>query len=217
MSATPSQEPHALCGARTRGGKTCKQPAGSRTDHPGEGRCWLHGGKTPIKHGRYSKITRTRIKELLAEFENDPAPLDLLPELALLRALILDYIERYEDYSAALLAWHQSFDTWTDSNGDEHETEKPHQITDILSVGKFITTIGQLTERIEKSKREGSVTLATLDRVVEQMGVELVRAAQETVTDEAQRAALLDAVEKYWGAIQLQPVGAGGQGRPQGP
>lgn len=47
-----------FCGARTRQGGTCRKPAGWGTDHPGVGRCRLHGGATPtgvrsphFKHG----------------------------------------------------------------------------------------------------------------------------------------------------------------------
>src|SRR5678816_2191290 len=38
-----------FCGAaKTDGsGMTCRNPAGKRTDHPGWGRCWKHGGATP--------------------------------------------------------------------------------------------------------------------------------------------------------------------------
>jgi hypothetical protein len=52
------------CGAKTRSGigPPCKRPAGWGTDHPGEGRCRSHGGRTPrgvesphFKHGGRSK------------------------------------------------------------------------------------------------------------------------------------------------------------------
>lgn len=36
----------------------------------------------------------------------DPDPLNLLPEIAALRALFQDYIERYQVLTEALLAWH---------------------------------------------------------------------------------------------------------------
>ncbi len=49
------------CGAKTRGGTPCRRPAGWGTEHPGEGRCKLHGGCSPrghlhprYKHGRYA-------------------------------------------------------------------------------------------------------------------------------------------------------------------
>ena len=51
-----------LCGARKRQprypGETCARPSGWGTEHPGYGRCKLHGGATPYKHGRYSKVVR---------------------------------------------------------------------------------------------------------------------------------------------------------------
>lgn len=51
-----------ICRAKTRAGTPCQLPAGWGTDHPGEGRCKLHGGRTPrgadsphFKHGQRSK------------------------------------------------------------------------------------------------------------------------------------------------------------------
>jgi len=43
-------DPGRHCGAQSkRTGLPCRQPRGFRTDHPGAGHCWLHGGRTP--HG----------------------------------------------------------------------------------------------------------------------------------------------------------------------
>ncbi len=49
------------CGARTRAGTPCQHEAGRGTDHVGEGRCKLHGGRTPrgvnsphFRHGKDS-------------------------------------------------------------------------------------------------------------------------------------------------------------------
>ena len=51
-----------LCGARKRQprypGETCARPSGWGTEHPGYGRCKLHGGATPFRHGRYSRTVR---------------------------------------------------------------------------------------------------------------------------------------------------------------
>lgn len=101
------------CGAKTRNddakGPTCTMPAGFRTDHVGEGRCYLHGGRAAITHGRYSKIIRQELKDAILEQLNDPDILNMEQELAAARALFVDYINRYEDITAALLAWHQSY------------------------------------------------------------------------------------------------------------
>ena len=45
------------CGAKTRAGGECKHPKGFRTDHPGSGRCWLHGGRHSQKKGNTSAVT----------------------------------------------------------------------------------------------------------------------------------------------------------------
>lgn len=85
------------CNARLRGeraGRLCGRSAGKGTDHPGQGRCYQHGGATPIKHGRYSMITRPALRDLVAQFEADPDPLNLEPELALLKAFAVEAIER---------------------------------------------------------------------------------------------------------------------------
>ncbi len=67
--------PYAPCGARTRNGEPCKGAAMAN------GRCRLHGGKTPcgpasphFKHGRYSKLLRDlrlaeRFQAILADGE----------------------------------------------------------------------------------------------------------------------------------------------------
>jgi len=51
-----------LCGVKTRAGTLWRRPAGWGTEHVGEGRCKLHGGRSPrgplhprYKHGRYAK------------------------------------------------------------------------------------------------------------------------------------------------------------------
>lgn len=110
------------CGARvkSRPGGTCEQPAGWGTNHVGTGRCKLHGGATPIKTGRCSEIYKQlpRIGERIAEFLEADDPLDLRRELATLRALLTDYIERYQEFTEALIAWHESF-------RDEEASPKP--------------------------------------------------------------------------------------------
>lgn len=115
MALARRRTPHdggPTCAATVRSGSRCGQRAGWGTDHPGQGRCKLHGGATPIRTGRYSTIQRSRIRELQDQHATDPEPLNTLPEIALVRALLQDFIERYEVNSAAILAWYTS---WTAS------------------------------------------------------------------------------------------------------
>jgi hypothetical protein len=97
------------CGAKNRQGSGCRRPAGWGTPHVGEGRCKLHGGLNPVRHGRYSTIKRAEIRELIEHHEGDPDPLNLLPELATARALFQDFIDRYDEWREALIAWHRTY------------------------------------------------------------------------------------------------------------
>jgi hypothetical protein len=68
--------------------------------------CQVHGagsvkqgraGGAPVTTGRYSLKHRKALEEKQAQFLADPAPADLTGELALMRALLQDYLERYGD------------------------------------------------------------------------------------------------------------------------
>lgn len=61
------------------------------------GRCRVHGGMTPVKTGRYSVGHRVRLAEAVDGFRSDPEPGNLLDELALMRALTQDAIDRFPD------------------------------------------------------------------------------------------------------------------------
>lgn len=86
--------------------------------------CTVHGAGTkkrvkdgtksqpgaPLKSGRYAdKLRHPAIADLIKEFENDPDPMNLLSELAASRALFTDFVNRYEAFITALLAWHESW------------------------------------------------------------------------------------------------------------
>lgn len=114
MNLPARAEPHEdRCGRKTRSGAPCKQIAGWGTDHVGAGACKLHGGKSPIKHGIFSGIRSERLREAMERHLANPDPLNVLPELAQMRAILEDFLNRYEKNSEALLAWHES---WRASN-----------------------------------------------------------------------------------------------------
>lgn len=92
-------KPYRTCGARTRGDDAiydqCARPAGWGTDHPGAGRCKLHGGSR--NPGRYSPLWRGRMQEIArAALEADPDsdPLDLLAELEVQRVILATLIDQ---------------------------------------------------------------------------------------------------------------------------
>jgi hypothetical protein len=98
VAASPPADPTRCgtkCGAkRKRNPGHCTNKAGYKTDHVGQGRCYLHGGATPVKHGRYSTIQRDDLRVLIEEFERDPDPMNLMPEIAVMRGLFWLYIEK---------------------------------------------------------------------------------------------------------------------------
>lgn len=89
-----------VCGAKTRNGGHCQLTAGWGTQHPGNGRCKLHGGASPgapIITGRYSLAHRKSLEEKARTFANDLQPGSLLSELALMRALLQEHLENNPD------------------------------------------------------------------------------------------------------------------------
>ena len=78
------------CGAKTRAGTPCRRPAGWGTDHVGEGRCKLHGGKSTgappekmkgnqnaKKHGFFSRYIPQETLEIMGMLE-EKSPADLI-------------------------------------------------------------------------------------------------------------------------------------------
>ena len=227
------------CGAKL--GKrvgTCRHKAGWATDHVGNGRCKNHGGLTPVKHGRYSSVTRPRLQNLIASFESDPDPLNLLPELALMRAVILDFIERYDEMHEGLMRWQLTFNKsfmgdwqkwWSEVQGEavlhgtipdtpapdpmSYPPGKPITILDLSTAAGMLAQVGALTDRINKMREDKTFSMATIARLYEVMGADLEQTAREVITDDAARERLLDTVEARWRGIQLTQLAGRGTGK----
>lgn len=222
-----------ICGAKGKQkGQPCKRPAGWGTDHPGVGKCKLHGGLSPAPTGRYSKIQRPRVKELLQQFESDPDPMNLLPEAQLLRALLTDYIERYDAQDEMLTRWNLSFEKsfqsdwaqwWRDMRADAIEREddlsaellaempdpmeylpsKPLRMADITEVAGLITRVGAIIELIRKAQTQHTFTMDTVNLLWKIMAGHITDAAQEVISDDDIRSAYLTAVERRFATISL--------------
>jgi len=99
MAKLPKKAPDRTCNARTRSREGyCGLPAGWGTDHPGHGRCRLHGGATPRKHGlearTYPPALMQRAQEILRE--GGESLLDAREEIALQKALAEDFARLYD-------------------------------------------------------------------------------------------------------------------------
>jgi len=129
------------CDGKTKAETLCQRPAGWGTDHPGQGRCKLHAGVSgTITHGRYSKIKRPALKAVMAQYEADPEPLNLLPELAFLRSVLHDYV---------------------DGKGMPPDPD---------TTARLLAEISRIVARIEKVKSDNHITRADLCRVMQEMG-----------------------------------------------
>jgi len=170
-------------GARCRGwnakrSKYCRAKAGWGTDHFGQGRCKFHRGRTPIKHGRYSKVKREQLGDLIAQMEADPDPLNVLSELAVARALLRDWIDRHADLCDALIQW----------NLELGDFERPKRIPDIHEVMPLLEGISKAVKRIEDVRSSNAISRPDLARLMH----ELARVVEHHVPDEETRRRIRD-------------------------
>lgn len=120
-----------------RSGKRCKNIA-----VPGYEVCRIHGGNTPRgldnpnwKHGLYSKYLPENINNKVQAFlEADP--LELVSEMALLRALLAEYVSRFDGVNP---------------NG-----------RDIVLLADLAERVGKFSERINKMRNESALTGAEM-------------------------------------------------------
>lgn len=83
------------CGAKAKGtGRPCRLPAGWGTDHPGAGRCKLHGGASLRKHGRRcSPEVRRAITEA---HEKAARAMNMEDDVVMVRALRLAVLNKID-------------------------------------------------------------------------------------------------------------------------
>lgn len=127
------------CKAKAKGsGERCKNRVS-----PGREVCRIHGGAKgsgrPVEHGRYSVKRRGDLQDKISQFYNDPAAGDLRSELALLRAFLQDYLDR-----------------WIDSDNPAIAAKMTG------NVFEMVDQIGKLVERIAKILATTALTQAEL-------------------------------------------------------
>lgn len=170
--------------------KYCKAKAGAGTDHAGVGRCRWHRGNGTVTHGlyrRYEPIHVESLRQLIERFEADPDPLNMLPELAALRALFVDWINRYQDWRDALLAWYAMMGRRRDQDqvvativNQVLNDAAPRQVLDISDGYRLLSEASKVIERIEKIAAENAISRKDLNRVM----AEQLRVLREEVKDD---------------------------------
>lgn len=141
------------CGAKSRRGTPCRRPAGWGTDHQGAGRCKLHGGRSTgprSGHGLYSTKT-ARLGDLLVKHRKNPEPRKLEEELAVLRASVDRFMERF------------------DPEEDRHY--------DLLA--SLVDRVSRVVKRLEDTDAQNAVSQRDLFRTMELMGLAVRQHAPE--------------------------------------
>ena len=158
-----------ICGAKTKSGRPCLGKAMRN------GRCRLHGGATPrgpdsphFKHGRYAYAFKGELLERFKRAAIDNRPLDLLPELAVQRALFETYIGRFEPGIAL--------------SGD-----------DIHNMMAYADSIGRMAERITKARNDTALTIAEITF----LRAGIADLLNEFIPDNDQRQAFIARLSEY--------------------
>lgn len=170
-----------VCGAKTRSGTPCKLRAGWGTQHFGSGRCKLHGGNAgrPIIHGRYSLFHRQSLAEKAQRFLSDDNPSSLIEELALTRALLQEYLDRFPEGQIL-----------------------PYQ--DIERILAMVETIGRMVERISRILNATTLTQAEVMYLQKRFADLMVR----YIEDSSQRTAFLADFRASLGIREFPSIGS---------
>lgn len=136
----------------------CQQPAGWGTDHVGQGRCKLHGGSIPVRHGRYSKRLRSTLGDRIQELAADPDLLDLSEELATSRALLERALEKLEE-----------------------------EELDVEAATRIVAEVTRIAKRIEDIRAQNALSIKELQRIMAEMGRSVALRVEDPSTLEAIR------------------------------
>lgn len=135
---------------------------------PGKGR----PGGAPIVTGRYSLAHRKSLEAKAQAFASDPQPGNLLGELALMRALLQDYLERFPD-----------------------NQRLPYE--DIARIFEMMEAISRIVERIAKIIASTSLTQSDIKHLQERFSLALLT----YIPDAETRVAILQFIFEDSGAV----------------
>lgn len=154
-----------ICGAKTRNDTPCQREAGWGTNHFGEGKCRLHGGATPVKHGLYSKYSRHTLAETVQSLLDDPELVNMRQQIAFKQALLLDRLSQLQSGMS-------EFDMRFLADLSEKVSRDIERLNKIEHGEKYVLQIGEVQAIVQQ------ITLIvhqeiTDDRVVERIATRL--------------------------------------------
>jgi len=194
-----------LCGAKTRGGGECKQPALAN------GRCHYHGGKSPggiasphYRDGRYSKALPQRMREAYTAALDDPQLLEQREQIAVLDARLLDLLGRVDTGESGAL-WGRLLDAKVDliackrANDIKGQGDALTLILDLISQGHAdyrawgeLQSVLEQRKRLIESERKRLVEMQQMVTSQQAMGLisAIIESVKRNVTDRAALAAI---------------------------
>lgn len=98
--------------------------------------------------------------DLVRQMEADPDPLDALAELAMARAVLLDWVNRYTEAREALFAWLR----------DPGGLPRPDRVPDIAEAGPLLDDISKAVARLQKVRSDQAISRGEFYRMMTQMG-----------------------------------------------
>lgn len=186
MTAVESDSGHdsSKCGARKRQGEgCCRRPAGWGTDHPGTGRCKLHGGAT-VSHRDAAADEIARQAVITYGLPRDISPTDaLLEEVRYTAGHVAWLRERVAELQADALIWGVTEET--DQQASEfpgvnttsaakpnmwlvlYREERKH----LVDVTKAAISAGIEERRVKLAEAQGSLLNGVIRRILDRLGL----------------------------------------------
>ncbi len=182
MDAPKSEAPLCIGGTVDR---PCELAMGYGTDHFGEGMCKYHYGTDPTSlshraqrldaveshdaYSRYSHLFSNEINASLAHFGADDDPLNLAPDIVLVRTMVERWINDYDQWYKMLVRWYEV----DDFEAGIHP--RPHKISDITEGFKIMSTLASMVSKEAKRRENHTVTQIQLFRIMNAIGGIIMR------------------------------------------
>jgi len=189
--------------------KYCKQRAGHDTEHLGVGRCNTHDGRSTVHGNRsqYKEIIRQKnltpveryrelppdLQDLYDQHRSDTEPLNIEGELALARAILQDYVARYDETRQTLEEWRE----WFKSNIGRPPKIELLPVEHIVS---YLKKISDMVHRERKLQMQDAVSVSELIKIMTELGRSVERWVMEPGMSDEEK---LKRIKNDWSKVKI--------------
>lgn len=143
---------------------------------------------------RYDHTANVQVRHLLERAKRpDRHLMDLEPEIQLLRAMVIHYVESYEHLNTMLEEWHVARVEAYRDRGSKGAPPIPPRVLELHDARELIEAISRVVERTHKIRTTGAISLDTFQRLLESMGLVVARHVKDPEK--------LKAIETDWAAL----------------